>query len=115
MISILADGTITTCGMGRYAESFCYGKLGEVSVREVCNGHPLIRYMRNSIPARLKGVCGKCVMRSKCLGYCRLNHEDVRPDSLCDPFWMCEEMYQRGKFPETRLVEREALSNSAAH
>lgn len=104
-IGLLADGTITTCGMGRQTKGFRYGNIGKDSIAEIWLQHPLLRDIRELIPSQLKGICGKCIMRSVCLGYCRLNSEKVAPENLCDSYWMCEEMYKRGKFPSTRLYE----------
>ena len=103
-LGILADGTITTCGMGRYAEDFCYGKLGEESVSEIWVNHPVLRTIRARIPRDLGGTCGRCVLRTACLGVCRLLNEDVTLDRLCDPFWFCAEMESRGRFPRSRTM-----------
>lgn len=105
-LAILADGTITICGMGRYADDFRFGKLGEDKLAEVWVTHPTLKLIREGIPSRLHGICGRCVARSACLGHCRLENEDVTLDSFFDPFPKCADSEKLGLFPKSRIVER---------
>ena len=113
-LAILADGTITTCGMGRYVDDFRYGELGKDNVAETWVNHPTLRTIREKVPRELSGVCGRCVFRDSCFGRCRILNENVTLDSLCEPFWFCAEMESRGLFPDTRIIEREHGGTAAA-
>lgn len=104
-IGILHDGTITTCGMGRHAGDFRYGMLDKDSIAEVWSENPTLKKIRTEIPSKLRGICGRCIFRSQCLGHCRLNNEEVKESGLCDPFWICREMDKRGLFPTSRVYE----------
>ncbi len=108
-LGILADGTITICGMGRYARDFQFGKLGEDDLSEVWMTHPTLKLVREGIPSRLRGVCGRCVARLTCLGHCRIENENVTLDSFFDPFPRCAEMEKLGLFPNSRIVERSCV------
>ncbi len=104
-LGILADGTITICGMGKYVNEFKFGTLGQDSIAEVWMTHPTLKLVRTEIPNRLRGICGCCIFRSNCLGRCRLNNENVTLDSLFDPYWECAEMEKHGLFPKSRIVD----------
>ncbi len=108
-VALLSDGTITICGMGRYASDFRFGRLGEDDLATVWMTHPTLDLIRKGIPSRLGGICGRCILRSACLGYCRLENESVTLDDLFAPFTRCAEMDERGLFPKGRTVERSNL------
>lgn len=112
-LALLSDGTITVCGMGRYAKDFRFGKLGEDDLLDIWQNHPTLTLIREGVPSRLKGVCNRCIMRSACLGYCRLENEYITLDHLFDPFRLCEMAEQKGLFPESRLVHRPEPSSAA--
>ena len=101
-ISVLYDGTITTCGMGQYCKDFCYGNLRTHSIAEVWATHPTLQMLRDSLPSRLEGICGDCLLRRMCLGHCRLHAEEVTAGSVFRAYWLCEEADKRGMFPQTR-------------
>lgn len=111
-LAILSDGTITICGMGRHAKDFRFGKLDEDDLAEIWQNHPTLTLIREGVPSRLKGVCSRCIMRSACLGYCRLENEDITLDHLFDPFPLCTMAEKLGLLPETRLVNRPESSAS---
>jgi radical SAM protein with 4Fe4S-binding SPASM domain len=105
-LGILPDGTISVCGMGRYLRDFQFGKLGESNLSEIWLTHPTLQLIRQGIPGRLRGICGRCVARSTCLGCCRLENEYTSLETLFDPFPTCAEMEERGLFPKSRMVAR---------
>jgi SynChlorMet cassette radical SAM/SPASM protein ScmF len=104
-LGILADGTISICGMGRYARDFRFGKLGEDNLAEVWMNHPTLKLIREGIPSRLRGICGRCVVRSACLGHCRIENENVTLESFFEPFVTCAELDRLELFPGSRIIE----------
>jgi radical SAM protein with 4Fe4S-binding SPASM domain len=105
-LGILADGTITVCGMGRHATDFRFGNLAQDDVADVWKNHATLKLLREGIPDRLQGICGRCIVRSACQGYCRLENEDVTLRTFFDPFPRCAEMDRLNRFPQSRIVDR---------
>jgi radical SAM protein with 4Fe4S-binding SPASM domain len=103
LLSVLADGTISCCGMGVYVKAFDFGKVGRVDMTDLWNTHPVLVETRKVIPYNFEGVCGKCIFKSFCLGHCRAEVY-LKTCSITAPFWFCEKTYEMGLFPYTRLV-----------
>lgn len=104
-LGILSDGTISICGMGRHIEDFRFGKLGEDSIAKVWMTHPVLKLIRARIPDQLQGICGRCIARNSCLGYCRINTEDITVDTLLEPYPVCDKMEKQKSFPKTRIID----------
>jgi len=105
-LGLLADGTITICGMGRYTPDFRFGRLGQDDLATLWATHPTLQLIRDGIPGKLGGVCGRCVARTACLGHCRIDNENVTLRTFFDPFVACAEMESLGRFPKSRIIER---------
>jgi SynChlorMet cassette radical SAM/SPASM protein ScmF len=105
-LGLLADGTITICGMGRYTPDFRFGQLGQDDLATVWATHPTLQLIRDGVPSKLGGVCGRCVARTACLGHCRIDNENVTLQTFFDPFATCAEMESLGRFPKSRIIER---------
>ncbi len=104
---ILSNGDVSICGIGRIKKKLILGNIKEKSITQIWQEAPLFREIRQKVPFDLKGVCGKCLFKYQCLGFCRA---DVLGDnqSLVDPNGICNDVYQKGLFPKTRVFEAEA-------
>jgi len=107
ILGILADGSISYCGVGNSCPELIFGKvtaegfdIGDfwrtaealVHSREVCGG-------------LLEGVCGQCVLVSYCRGSCRaLAYGELGSFAAPHPF--CQTAYERGLFPSHYLRGR---------
>ncbi len=105
LLSILADGSISICGMGVHSESLILGTVGLSNLENLFENHPLLRELRMSIPDKLEGVCGMCVFKESCLGYCRAL-EFLRTQSFTTPYSFCQRAFDFGLFPEGRLLNK---------
>ena len=57
---------------------------------------------RRSLPDDLEGVCGRCILRQRCLGNCVAeNYHQAR--RLTAAYWFCQQAEQAGLFPTARL------------
>ncbi len=101
---ILSNGDVSVCGIGRIKKKLILGNIKEKSIVQIWKEAPLFNEIRQKVPFDLKGVCGKCLFKYQCLGFCRA---DVLGDnqSLVDPNGICDEIYQKGLFPKTRILE----------
>ena len=105
ILGILADGTLAMCGIGRHEPDLVYGRLGHSSLADIWLAHPWLRELRATRPVDFEGVCGECLHGSTCFGNCRASaYNGTR--SLHAAFRLCQEAYEMGRFPSSRLRPR---------
>jgi SynChlorMet cassette radical SAM/SPASM protein ScmF len=102
ILGVLADGRAALCGVGYLAPELVVGDARRESLAAIWRGSPLLRDLRGRLHARLRGVCGRCLMRGACLGSCRASAY-LQGGDLYAPFWFCEEAERVGLFPAERL------------
>jgi len=102
ILGILGDGKISICGIGGSLETLVLGRIGQDRIEDVWNRHPILEEIRKNVPHNLKGVCGKCILRFYCLGKCRAEAFYTQ-GSLLAPLSFCQEAYDQGLFPLSRL------------
>jgi SynChlorMet cassette radical SAM/SPASM protein ScmF len=103
ILGVLADGSYALCGIGETVPDLVFGHAGIDLLEHVWTNTAVLQEIREDLPHRLEGICGRCLMKEICLGSC-LAQNYYRRKSLWEPFWFCEEAYNRGFFPETRLT-----------
>ncbi len=101
ILGILHTGHLALCGIGVQDQVFVFGLLGKDRVERVWATHPIIRQIREGLPSKLEGICGDCLFRDVCLGFCVAdNYHHTR--NLLAPFWFCDLADQKGLFPGLR-------------
>lgn len=101
ILGILPSGQLAMCGIGELVPELCYGSLKEDRIADVWAYHPMLKEMRQSLPSRLQGICGTCLLRGACLGGC-VAQTFHRSRALVAPFWFCAEANAVGLFPSVR-------------
>ena len=102
IIGVLSNGKYSMCGIGDIVPDLVFGDTETDKLRDVWKNNPVLNEIRNSIPDKLEGICGSCMMKKACHGTCvALNY--YRTKNLVSPFWYCEEAFKAGLFPETRI------------
>jgi len=104
ILGVVATGHISICGIGRMEPDLVMGDIRTDDIARVWNESPILADLRKAVPERLEGICGKCVLKGVCLGACRANAY-VMSGNLMAPYWICQEAYEDGIFPETRIVQ----------
>jgi len=104
ILGILADGTVSLCGIGQTETELNMGNIATDDIREIWRRHPLLRQIREDMPSRLDGICGRCIFKFRCLGSCRACAYAATGD-LLSPFFMCEEADRKNLFPSSRLYD----------
>ena len=101
IIGVLADGSYALCGIGGNVPELVFGHAARDRLADVWNNHPVLRDIREGLPKRLTGVCGDCLVRSRCLGFCLAQNYYV-DHNLWAPYWFCEQAEAAGLFPASR-------------
>ena len=110
ILGVLADGSYALCGIGTTVPELIFGHAAHDPLREVWLNHPTLKEIREGMPRKLTGVCGRCFLKRICLGSC-LAQNFYRERNLWAPFWYCEEAQRQGLFPLSRLYPEDAESS----
>jgi len=103
ILGILGDGRISICGIGSTTETLVLGYVGKDSIKDIWQNHPVLKEIRQGVPKKMQGICGKCLFMHYCLGKCRAEAY-YETGSLLAPLSFCQIAYEAGLFPESRIV-----------
>jgi SynChlorMet cassette radical SAM/SPASM protein ScmF len=103
IIGIIASGHVSICGIGKEEPELVIGNIREDDLGELWRDSPVLAELREIVPGGMRGICGKCVFKNICLGACRANAYVLYRD-LSAPERICQEAYEMGLFPETRII-----------
>ncbi|QSZ66683.1 SynChlorMet cassette radical SAM/SPASM protein ScmF [Methanofollis aquaemaris] len=104
ILGVIANGSYALCGIGETVPDLVFGRAGRDRLADVWEQTPVLNEIREKLPQGLTGVCGRCLMKGRCLGRCLAQNYYTNGD-LWTPYWFCEEAERAGVFPETRKVE----------
>jgi SynChlorMet cassette radical SAM/SPASM protein ScmF len=102
ILGVLANGSYALCGIGETVSDLVFGYADVDHLEDVWTKTPVLLELREGLPQRLEGICGRCLMKEICLGSC-LAQNYYRSKNLWEPFWYCAEAYRRKLFPTSRL------------
>jgi SynChlorMet cassette radical SAM/SPASM protein ScmF len=105
IIGILAGGDISICGIGKEEPRLVMGNIRTDDLARVWKESPVLKELREVVPRRMEGICGRCIMAGICLGSCRADAY-VLSGSLAASHWMCAQAYEKGLFPQQRILDR---------
>jgi SynChlorMet cassette radical SAM/SPASM protein ScmF len=105
VLGVIASGHYALCGIGEHVPDLVFGKVGEDLLEEVWRENAILKALREGLPERLEGVCGRCLMKRSCLGQC-VAQNYYRNGSIMAPNWVCEQAEAAGLFPASRLITR---------
>jgi SynChlorMet cassette radical SAM/SPASM protein ScmF len=113
ILGVLPNGSYALCGMGEKVPELVFGQATTDDLRKIWTESSVLQQLRKGLPQRLDGICGHCLMKKMCMGKC-LAQNYYRSKSIWGPFWFCEEAYERGLFPETRIIPDGVMARSMA-
>jgi SynChlorMet cassette radical SAM/SPASM protein ScmF len=109
ILGVIAGGHYALCGIGEQVPDLVFGEVGKDRLEEIWRENAILKALREGLPERLEGVCGRCLMKRSCLGQC-VAQNYYRKGSLLAPNWFCEKAEEAGLFPASRLGTRPAQS-----
>ncbi|MDD8025699.1 MAG: SynChlorMet cassette radical SAM/SPASM protein ScmF [Acidobacteriota bacterium] len=110
ILGVIAGGSYALCGIGEQVPELVFGRVGKDRLEDVWRDNAVLKALREGLPERLEGVCGRCLMKRGCLAQC-VAQNFYRKGSLLAPNWFCEQAEEAGLFPASRLVP---VHNAAA-
>jgi SynChlorMet cassette radical SAM/SPASM protein ScmF len=109
ILGVIASGHYALCGIGEQVPELVFGEVGQDPLETVWKENAILKALREGLPDRLEGVCGRCLMKQRCLGSC-IAQNYFSKGSLWAPHWFCEQAEDAGLFPASRLGARPAQS-----
>lgn len=105
---ILSNGDVSVCGIGRRKKELVMGNVRTDSICRIWKEGRIFKDIRNNIPNHMLGICGRCLFKYHCLGFCRA---DVMADdqSLLGPYQFCQSAYRKGLFPKARILDSKII------
>lgn len=107
ILGILADGSVSVCGIGATVKKLVFGNISKDSITDIWAENEILKQIREELPEKLKGICGKCIFRNYCLGKCRMQAY-TDENSFLSSFDLCRKAYEKGFFPGSRIYEARA-------
>ena len=107
ILGVIAGGHYALCGIGEQVPDLVFGAVGKIGLEEVWRDNATLKALREGLPDRLEGVCGRCLMKRRCLGLC-VAQNYYSQGSLWAPYWFCEQAKEAGLFPASRLGAKPA-------
>ena len=106
ILGLLSDGRVSLCGVGYLDEKLVFGNVKENPsvLKDIWLHNPILKRIREDIPSKLEGVCEMCVFKNMCMGSCRAEAYHEGGDLITAPSRFCQEAYEEGNFPNTRLI-----------
>ncbi len=83
---------------------FIAGNIQKQSLRNIWEHSVTFNNLREIDPDNFKGVCGRCVLRKFCRGYCRIRAY-LEYGSILAPDTLCQEAFENNIFPRYMLSE----------
>jgi SynChlorMet cassette radical SAM/SPASM protein ScmF len=102
VLGVIASGHYALCGIGEQVPDLVFGKIGKDRLETIWRDNSVLKALREGLPERLEGVCGRCLMKRVCLGQC-VAQNYYRKGSIMAPNWVCEQAEEAGLFPASRL------------
>ncbi|MES0335812.1 MAG: radical SAM protein [Candidatus Magnetobacterium sp. LHC-1] len=103
ILSVFSDGSISLCGIGNTEHSLIFGDIVHDKIKDIWSNTPFLKSIREALPSGLSGICGRCILKTVCMGKCiaqTFHHSgDIRSG-----YYFCEEAYSLGLFPLNRLI-----------
>jgi len=111
ILGVLASGSYALCGIGETVPELIFGHASTDRLEDVWNNTPLLLELREGFPHRFEGVCSECLMLGQCLGSC-VAQNYYRSKNIWAPNQYCQQAYNRGLFPESRIPPNTLARNS---
>jgi SynChlorMet cassette radical SAM/SPASM protein ScmF len=109
VLGVIANGHYALCGIGEHVPDLVFGEVGKDPLEKIWRENSVLKTLREGLPDRLEGICGRCLMKRSCLAQC-VAQNYYRKGSLFSPNWVCERAEEAGLFPASRLGAKPAES-----
>jgi radical SAM protein with 4Fe4S-binding SPASM domain len=104
IIGVLGSGRYSICGIGETTPELIFGHAATDKLKDIWQNNAVLKAIREGLPSKLEGLCGRCLMKNRCLGNC-IAQNYYSNQNLFAPYWYCHQAEAKGLFPQSRLVK----------
>ena len=104
ILGILSDGSVSLCGIGTSTPELVAGNVKRDSLSDLWKNAGIFCRLREEVPTQFEGICGRCMLKSFCLGECRAD-AFYKTGSFKASFDFCERAFCDGLFPKKWILE----------
>jgi SynChlorMet cassette radical SAM/SPASM protein ScmF len=104
IIGVLGSGRYSICGIGETTPELIFGHAATDKLKDIWQNNAVLKAIREGLPSKLEGLCGRCLMKNRCLGNC-IAQNYYSNQNLFAPYWYCQQAEAKGLFPQSRLVK----------
>ncbi len=97
-IGLLSDGSWAFCGIGETLPELLMGSIETHPLKNVWENNHIFTQMREGLPEKFEGICGRCLVNEMCIGSCIAQNYN-RTGSVWGANWFCEAAEEKGLFP----------------
>lgn len=90
--AVLSNGDVTICAPASGIDKFVAGNISSESFYNILNDSPIFNELRLNTSQSLEGICKICVLKSECLGGCRLTPY-LKDNNINGGQPICQEYY----------------------
>jgi len=101
ILGIIADGSLSLCGIGTNVPALIFGHMKTDNVAKIWHDSSGLIELRKLIPDHFEGICADCIHNHFCLGSCIANTY-YRTGKLNSSYYFCELATKYGLFPNSR-------------
>lgn len=103
LCGVLSNGLVAICGAAYETLGLVAGNLHKQSLGKIWVNSGFFRQLRSIEADDFQGICGNCVVSSRCRGLCRVNAFAAYGE-LNAPYPLCQMFYEKGAFPTYAMV-----------
>lgn len=104
VLGILSNGQVSMCSASYDDPEMIGGNAFEAPLLDIWQNSPFFDELRNIAHGAVKGVCSNCVFYAVCRGVCKMSSWSHYGEKDA-PYPLCQELYNRGGFPEYALID----------
>jgi SynChlorMet cassette radical SAM/SPASM protein ScmF len=101
IIGVLGSGKYSICGIGETTPELIFGHAAKDQLKDIWENNTMLKAIREGLPQKLEGICGRCLMKNRCLGNC-IAQNYYTTKNLFAAYWYCEQAEKKGLFPKSR-------------
>ncbi len=104
VLGVLSNGDISMCSASYDDPNMIGGNAFEQDLIDIWSNSAFFTQLRDISNGKVKGVCGNCIFYAACRGVCRMSSYAHYGETDA-PYPLCQEVYNRGGFPNYALVD----------
>lgn len=110
LLGIMADGSISLCGIGYTNKEVIFGNIRLNSLDDVWKYNKILSAIRNISTKSVSGICKLCIFSRHCVNFCPAYVYDTYKTFFAS-HPICQMLYEKGLFTQKYIVRDDIATN----